>query len=185
MPRLHDDDAPDDLLAFAEAVGNFDDVAAASRNEPDAIASGPGIFDFEDHHREPPREAEAAREPQAASAGAIVPVLGMRMAIERVDLGFASLIRAGALEDAPREVMGASNNVFAAIDCGPGPHAPVAATEGLERVVTTLRLLKPGGVGLAPFGWSREATTWRRFSTGAGSPRPGGYELSIDEAEEL
>jgi hypothetical protein len=107
------------------------------------------------------------------------------MEVDEVDLGFARLIRAGALGDLPKEIVGASYNVFAAVESTPGPQAHAAASEGLTRVATTLRLLKPGGVGLGAYGWSREATTWKRFSTGAGRPRPGGFELSVAEAEEL
>lgn len=177
----------DDLLAFAEAVGNFSDVAAEAAGERDSVDSGGAIFDFEDQALAPGPSggAPAERHPEVASPAAAVPVIGMRMEVDQVDLGYARLIRAGALEDAPREVLGADHNVFAVIDCGHGPIAPVAASEGLARVVTTLRLLKPGGVGLGAHGWTREATTWRRFSTGAGSPRPGGFELSEAEAPQL
>ncbi|MFN2612256.1 MAG: hypothetical protein ABR536_02675 [Solirubrobacterales bacterium] len=184
--RLYPDD---DLLGFAKAVGNFSDVAAEAAAEPDAAHAPGGIFDVESHARapapEPPEETPAERHPDTASPSVLVPVLGMRMSVDEVDLGYARLIRAGALDDAPHEVLGAAHNVFAAIDCGHGPQAPIAASEGLARVVTTLRLLKPGGVGLAAHGWNREATTWRRFSTGAASPRPGGFELSRAEGSEL
>ena len=46
----------------------------------------------------------------------------------------------------------------------------------------TLRLHKPGGVGLGPHGWVRVAgDRWRRIATGAGKPRPGGYRLTEDD----
>jgi hypothetical protein len=55
-----------------------------------------------------------------------------------------------------------------------------------ERVVTTLHLHKPGGVGLGPHGWVRVAgDRWRRIATGAGKPRPGGYRLTESELEPL
>ena len=60
----------------------------------------------------------------------------------------------------------------------------VAAT--FERVVTTLRLYKSGGVGLGPHGWVRIAgDRWRRIATGAARPRPGGYRLSEEDLREL
>lgn len=186
MSGPYDHSSPDDdLLAFASAVGNFQDLAAESHDDPEEVDAGPGIFDFESAVEEPPEEASAAREPERPSAGAIVPILGMRMEVDEVDLGFARLIRAGALEDAPKEIVGASYNVFAAVESVPGPQGHAAAAESLARAATTLRLLKRGGVGLGAYGWSREATTWRRFSTGAGRPRPGGFELSAQEAEDL
>lgn len=182
--RPHRDD---DLLAFAEAVGNFSDVAAEAAGERDSAVTPGGIFDIENETLapEPPQEAPAERHPEAASPAAAVPVVGMRMEVDELDLGYARLIRAGVLDDAPREVLGADHNVFAVIDCGHGPMAPVAASEGLARVISALRVLKPGGVGLSAHGWTREATTWRRFSTGAGRPRPGGFELSVAEAAAL
>ncbi len=185
--RRNPDDA--DLIAFAEAVGNYSDVAAEAAGERDAYAPATGdVFDFEASEPsshpgpgavtatpeiKPPDPAEA--EPRLAEA--IVPLLGMRMAVGEIDLGYARLIQAGALADAPDEIVGASGNVFAAIECGHGPQAPHAASEGLRRVVTTLRLLKRGGVGLAAYGWSRDAGAWQRFQTGAARPRPGGFEL--------
>lgn len=182
--RLNRDD---DLLAFAEAVGNFSDVAAEAAGERDSVDSPGGIFDIEEEALapEPPQEEPAERHPEAASPAAAVPVVGMRMEVDELDLDYARLIRADALDDAPREVLGADHNVFAVIDCGHGPAAPVAASEGLARVISALRVLKPGGVGLGAHGWTREATTWRRFSTGAGRPRPGGFELSVAEAAQL
>jgi hypothetical protein len=55
-----------------------------------------------------------------------------------------------------------------------------------ERIVTTLRLYKAGGVGLAPHGWVRVAgDRWRRIATGAGRPRPGGYRLTESDAPRL
>jgi hypothetical protein len=184
--RRNPDDA--DLIAFAEAVGNYSDVAAEAAGERDSYEPPSGrIFDADaaaplaDPEPEPRDPAES--DPNLAHA--IVPLLGMRMAAGEIDLGYARLIQAGELADAPDEVVGASNNVFASIECGHGPQAPHAASEGLRRVVTTLRLLKRGGVGLAAHGWSRDAGAWQRFSTGAGRPRPGGYELSITDADEL
>jgi hypothetical protein len=184
--RRNPDDA--DLIAFAEAVGNYSDVAAEAACERDSYEPPSGrIFDADasaplaDPGPEPRDPAES--DPDLAQA--IVPLLGMRMAVGEIDLGYARLVQAGELADAPEEVVGASNNVFASIECGHGPQAPHAASEGLRRVVTTLRLLKRGGVGLAAHGWSRDAGAWQRFSTGSGRPRPGGYELSRTDADEL
>ena len=184
--RRNPDDA--DLIAFAEAVGNYSDVAAEAAGERDSYEPPSGqIFDAEVAAplAAPDPEPRDPAESDPNLAQAIVPLLGMRMAAGEIDLGYARLIQAGELADAPDEVVGASNNVFASIECGHGPQAPHAASEGLRRVVTTLRLLKRGGVGLAAHGWSRDAGAWQRFSTGSGRPRPGGYELSRSDADDL
>src|SRR4051794_6786545 len=111
--RRNPEDA--DLIAFAEAVGNYTDVAAEAAGERDAYAPATGdVFDFE--ASEPsshpgPGAVTAAREIEPSEpidaeprlAEAIVPLLGMRMAAAEIDLGYARLIQAGELSDAPDE----------------------------------------------------------------------------------
>ncbi|MGZ5375835.1 MAG: hypothetical protein ACXWEF_05215 [Solirubrobacterales bacterium] len=195
MPTKKGND--DDLLAFANAVGNYSDLAAEAREGGPSGATGEGIFDFDGPDPEPEPEPEPELEPATAEHDevedsadppvreAIVPLLGMRMAVPEVDLGYAGLVCAGKLADAPPEAFGSHNNVFAAIGCGGSMQAPHAATHALQQLVTTLRLLKPGGVGLAAHGWVPGLNGWQRFSTGISSPRPGGYDLSAREADAL
>ncbi len=133
----------EDLLGIASAVANFSDLTDSEPDDPptEVTEPSPGI---------PGREAEEMPVDEGNPGEALVPLLGMRMAVASVDLGYAKLVRARSLERAPDEVLGSGENVFALIECGPSPQAPLAATEGLRRLVTTLRLLKPGGVGLCP-----------------------------------
>ena len=64
--------------------------------------------------------------------------------------------------------------------------APAAAVaDDLRRALRTLRLFRPGAVGLAAHGWARRAGGWERFGTGAGRARQGGYRLTGAEAAEL
>ena len=58
--------------------------------------------------------------------------------------------------------------------------------EKINRVVTSLRLFKPGGVALGPHAWIRTGGgRWRRIATGAARPRPGAYRLADSELGEL
>jgi hypothetical protein len=185
----------EDLLAFATAVGNYSDLSAKASDAGSLSgATGEGIFDYElapEPEHTPAVEEEtgevAAEEPipEQPIREAIVPLLGMRMAVSEVDLGDARLVCAGRLENAPPEATGSDNNVFAVTGCGGSIQAPLAATQAMRRMVTTLRLLKPGGVGLAAYGWVPGLRGWQRFATGTSGPRPGGYELSAGEADAL
>jgi hypothetical protein len=143
-------------------------------------------------------EIEDCAEPEAGEVEAIVPLVGFQMPATRIELGSASIVRADAV-DVPSEAArgerpsGAAWEptflISARVSLDPdgglgGAGERVART--FESVVTTLRLFKSGGVGLAPHGWVRVAgDRWRRIATGAGRPRPGGYRLSESECPRL
>lgn len=129
----------------------------------------------------------------------VVPLRGLQMPVARLDLATATLVRADTVE-VPAEarasdVMGASpwEPTFLAIarttaddaaDDGDG--VAVRGADAFRRLITTLRLFRPGGIGLGPYAWvASGANRWRRISTGAGKPRPGGYRLGEAELGEL
>lgn len=143
-------------------------------------------------------EIEDCAEPEAGEVEAIVPLIGFQMPATRLDLSGASIVRADAVDvpaDAARgeRPSGAAWEptflISARVSLDPdgglgGAGERVART--FERVVTTLRLHKSGGVGLAPHGWVRVAgDRWRRIATGSGRPRPGGYRLTEQDLIEL
>lgn len=143
-------------------------------------------------------EIEECAEPEEGEVEAIVPLVGFQMAATRLDLNGAAVVRADAVDVPPDAARGERPSgaaweptflISARVALDPdgglgGAGERVAMT--FERVVTTLRLFKAGGVGLAPHGWVRVAgDRWRRISTGAGRPRPGGYRLSEGELDEL
>ena len=160
-----------------------------------------GCADFdldEDRFSATIAEIEDCAEPEAGEIEAIVPLVGFQMATTRLDLSGASIVRADAVDvpaDAARgeRPSGAAWEptflISARVSLDPdgslgGAGERVAQT--FERVVTTLRLHKSGGVGLAPHGWVRVAgDRWRRIATGAGRPRPGGYRLTEQDLLEL
>ena len=160
-----------------------------------------GSADFEldeDRFSSTIAEIEDCAEPADGEVEAIVPLVGFQMPATRLDLSGASIVRADAVDvpaDAARgeRPSGAAWEptflISARVSLDPdgtlgGAGERVART--FERVVSTLRLHKPGGVGLAPHGWVRVAgDRWRRIATGAGRPRPGGYRLTEQDLLEL
>ncbi len=143
-------------------------------------------------------EIEDCAEPEAGEIEAIVPLVGFQMSTSRLDLDGASIVRADAV-DVPSEAARADRSggaaweptflISARVSLDPdgglgGAGDRVART--FERVALTLRLFRPGGVGLGPHGWVRvSGDRWRRISTGAGRPRGGGYRLTESDVEAI
>jgi hypothetical protein len=143
-------------------------------------------------------EVEECAEPEAGEVEAIVPLIGFQMDAGRIELKGATIVRADTV-DVPAEAARGDRSqggeweptflISARLpleaDGRLGAAGERVATT-FERVVTTLRLFKPGGVGLGPYGWVRVAgDRWRRIATGAGRPRSGGYRLAPEEAPGL
>ena len=145
-------------------------------------------------------ELEDCDEPAEGEAEVIVPVLGLQMPTTRLELANGALVRAETV-DAPEEARrteggrrSALEPLFLAAVRRPvvprnGSVAPEAA-EGpgpaLRRLITALRLFKPGGVGLGPYAWARSSgDRWRRIATGAPRARPGSYWLTEAELGDL
>jgi hypothetical protein len=160
-----------------------------------------GCSDFEiddDRFAAALNELEECAEPEVGEVEAIVPLIGFVAPTSRIDLKGAAIVRADTVDvppeaarsDGPAGADWEPNFVISArIALDPdgglaGAGERVART--FERVITTLRLHKAGGVGLGPHGWVRIAgDRWRRIATGAGSPRSGGYRLTEEEIPAL
>lgn len=143
-------------------------------------------------------EIEECSEPEAGEVEAIVPLVGLRADVTRIDLGGATIVRADTVDVPPEAARGAKPDggewepsylISAMIDLDPDgglAGAGERVAQIFERVVTTLRLYKRGGVALGPYGWVRVAgDRWRRIATGAGRPRAGGYQLETEEINGL
>lgn len=156
---------------------------------------GASDFDLdEDRFSAAMDEVEECSEPEAGEVEAIVPLVGFQMPTSRVDLKGAAIVRADTV-DVPAEAARGDRSptgeweptfvISARVDLDEdgglaGAGDRVART--FDRVITTLRLYKAGGVGLGPHGWVRVAgDRWRRIATGAGRPRSGGYRLDEEE----
>ncbi len=123
----------------------------------------------------------------------IVPIVGLRMSMPRLQLPHGvRIVRADSIEapvDAMRsEGMGRAAwepQYLAVAEQHPDEGAE-AALRQLHELISVMRLFKGGGVGLGPHAFAPTgAECWRRIATGAPATRPGGYRLSEAEAEEL
>jgi hypothetical protein len=124
-----------------------------------------------------------------------VPLRGFQMEVEKLELAGATIVRADTV-DVPAEARGMDGMgqasweptflVVARIDSigaeDDESDVGIRAVATFKHVVTTLRLFKAGGVALGPHAWVKAGgDRWRRVSTGAGRPRPGGYRLADTE----
>jgi hypothetical protein len=138
-------------------------------------------------------ELEAGGEVEAGEVEVAVPLRGFQMPVSRLVLGDVTIVR-GDTVDVPAEArasegLGGSpwEPTFLAVARVPEPGQADSdpgggAVDAFHRLVTSLRLYKPGGVALGPHAWTRAAgDRWRRIATGAGRPRPGGYRLAETE----
>lgn len=131
---------------------------------------------------------------EATPAGeVIVPLVGFHMPKDEIELDGVRIVRADLVEDAPLDAVEATRSggrgkpgFLACLSCGLAAVAPAAAVaDDLRRALRTMRLFRPGAVGLASHGWARRSGGWERFGTGVGRPRQGGYRLTGNEVAEL
>jgi hypothetical protein len=123
----------------------------------------------------------------------IVPVVGLRMSIARLQLPHGvRVVRADAIEapiDAMRsEGMGRASwePQYLAVAEQHEEEGAEAALNQLRELISVMRLFKGGGIGLGPYAFAPTGEDcWRRIATGAPATRPGGYRLSEAEANEL
>jgi hypothetical protein len=128
-----------------------------------------------------------------------VPLRGFQMEVEKLELANATIVRSDTV-DVPTEARGMDGMggaawepsflVVARIDAigaeDDESDVGIRAVAAFKHVVTTLRLFKAGGVALGPHAWVKAGgDRWRRVSTGAGRPRPGGYRLADTELGDL
>jgi hypothetical protein len=124
----------------------------------------------------------------------IVPLAGFQMSAPRLRLPDGARIVRADLFEAPVEAklsegMGRASwepQFLAIAEQGEGSDSAAAALRQLRELVSVMRLFKPGGVGLGPYGFAPSGEgSWRRIATGAAPPRGGGYRLDEAEAERL
>jgi hypothetical protein len=123
----------------------------------------------------------------------IVPLVGFHMPVDEIELDGVRIVRADQIDDAPVDAVDATRpggrgkpGFLARLTCGLATVAPAAAVaDDLRRALRTMRLFRPGAVGLHAHGWAKRSGGWERFGTGVGRPRQGGYRLTGNEAAEL
>ncbi|HEY8501138.1 MAG TPA: hypothetical protein VIL21_00495, partial [Solirubrobacterales bacterium] len=123
----------------------------------------------------------------------IVPIVGLRMSMPRLQLPHSvRIVRADSIEapiDAMRsEGMGRASwepQYLAVAEQGAEESAEMALQQ-LRELISVMRMFKEGGIGLGPYAFAPTGEgCWRRIATGAPATRPGGYRLGEAEAEEL
>ncbi len=131
---------------------------------------------------------------EATPAGeVIVPLIGFHMPVDEIELDGVRIVRADQVDDAPVDAIDATRSggrgkpgFLARLTCGLATVAPAAAVaDDLRRALRTLRLFRPGAVGLHAHGWAKRSGGWERFGTGVSRPRQGGYRLTGNEVREL
>ena len=126
-------------------------------------------------------------------AAVVVPMPGLRIESDRVDLGEGIALVAGEVYDAPPEAVwndgGANVLCVMERDVGSGEPLPVDEAHGrFEWLLCALRLYKAGGVTLEPVAWARtDGGAWRShpLSTSAGHARGSVWTLPQAEEDEL
>jgi hypothetical protein len=122
----------------------------------------------------------------------IVPIIGLRMSMNRLQLpNGVRIVRADQVA-APVEAMRSEGMGRAAWEpqflavAEQGADGAEAAINQLRELISVMRMFKVGGIGLGPFAFAPTGDdTWRRITTGAPATRPGGYRLSEEEGSRL
>ncbi len=123
----------------------------------------------------------------------IVPIVGLRMSVSRLQLPHGvRVVRADSIEapvDAMRsDGMGRASwePQYLAVAEQDTEGGAEAALHQLRELISVMRLFQGGGIGLGPHAFAPTGEgCWRRIATGAPATRPGGYRLSEEEASEL
>lgn len=122
----------------------------------------------------------------------IVPIVGLRMSMPRLQLPHrVRIVRADSIE-APVEAMRSEGMGRAAWEpqylaiAEQGADGAETALQQLRELISVMRLFKGGGIGLGPYAFAPTGEgCWRRIASGAPATRPGGYRLGEPEAAEL
>jgi hypothetical protein len=123
----------------------------------------------------------------------IVPVVGLRMSVARLQLPHGvRVVRADSI-DAPVDAMRSEGMgraswepQYLAVAEQDAEGGAEAALNQLRELISVMRLFKGGGIGLGPYAFAPTGEgCWRRIATGAPATRAGGYRLSEGEAAEL
>jgi hypothetical protein len=123
----------------------------------------------------------------------MVPIVGLRMSMPRLQLPHGMrIVRADSIE-APVEAMrsegmgrAAWEPQYLAVADQDSEGGAETALQQLRELISVMRMFKGGGLGLGPYAFAPTGEgCWRRIATGAPATRPGGYRLGEDEAEEL
>ena len=170
------------------------DAEPALRAMLDRLYEDATNFEFpEDRFERVYADLERSLYEDTMRAAVIVPLPGLRIESDRVELGDGVALVAGETFDAPVEAVwgSAGARVLCVLerDVGTGDPLPVDEAHGrFEWLVAALHLYRSGGVTIEPVTWARtEGGAWRAhpIPTTAGHARGGPWTLRRADEDEL
>ena len=182
--------------------------AAAADSEPaleamlERIYADATSFEFpEERFERVYAEVERALYQNTLRTAIVAPLYGFEMEHDRLDLGDGLFLIAGDKLDAPAAAVwsspggeiehGRSPNVLCVLrrDVAADEPLPIAeARARFRRLLTSLRLFKPGAVGFGPLSWARvDEGKWQPLASAVASSLPSGAacRLAPEEGPEL
>src|SRR4051794_13116466 len=158
-------------------------------------------FEFpEDRFERVYEEVERALFENTIRTAIIAPLHGVEMESDRVDLGEGMFLIAGDKLDAPSGAVwsdatghierGGPPNVLCVLRRDVAADEPLPVSEArvrFRKLLTALRLFKPGAVAFGPVAWGRvDEGAWQPLPLGLSGPSRGGpYAIPADEQSEL
>ena len=158
-------------------------------------------FEFpEDRFERIYAEVERALLENTIRTALIAPLHGVELESDRVDLGDGLFLISGDKLDAPSGAVwsdatghverGGPPNVLCVLRRDIAADDPLPVSEArirFRKLLTTLRLFKPGAVSFGPVGWGRvDEGGWQPLPIGISGPARGGsYAIAADEQAEM
>src|SRR3954454_7357953 len=158
-------------------------------------------FDFpEERFERVYAEVERALFENTIRTALIAPLHGVELESDRVDLGGGMVLIAGDKLDAPPGAVwsdatghverGGPPNVLCVLRRDIAADDPLPVSEArirFRKLLTALRLFKPGAVSFGPVGWGRvDEGAWQPIPIGLSGPSRGGpYAVTAEEQAEL
>jgi hypothetical protein len=190
--------------AYLRLLG-VDYVPASERDRGEAVLRGflarlweeVTFFELEDRRFDRAyRELESVVYEDAVVTTVLAPVLGVGLPAERWELGAGMALARGDLCDAPPEAVWApgadqtrpNTLVLLSVETTPQDPPPLATARlAFRKLLTALRLFKPGTAAFGPTAWWRlDDGPWQSLPLGfGGRPRSGEYWLEAAERGEL
>src|SRR5919206_1173628 len=184
-----------------QATGEFADSEPALCAMLERLYEDATSFEFpEDRFERVYAEVERALYENTIRTALIAPLHGIEIESDRVDLGDGLFLVAGDKLDAPSGAVWSDPtghversgppNVLCVLRRDIAPDDPLPVSEArvrFRKLLTALRLFKPGAVAFGPVGWGRvDEGAWQPLPIGLSGPSRGGpWTVTAEEQAEL